>query len=190
MATPLVSVLLLTHNGAGTLPGVLAAIKAQDVPFPYELVAVDSGSRDGTTDLLRAQVDRLIDIREADFNHGTTRNLGVEACRAPCVVLLVQDAEPESPAWLSRLVAPLLRPALRHPSLASVGVEDCATGPVAGQPHPSSAPSALVTAVAPARRAGRSTTPPRKRARRGPRSRPAPPAARDPGDDSESRSPI
>jgi rhamnosyltransferase len=136
MAIPLVSVLLLTHNGADTLPGVLAAIKAQDVPFPYELVAVDSGSRDGTTDLLRAQVDTLIDIREADFNHGTTRNLGIEACRAPFVVLLVQDAEPESPAWLSRLVAPLLRPARRHPSLPSVRVEDCATDPVAGQPHP------------------------------------------------------
>jgi len=132
MAIPLVSVLLLTHNGADTLPGVLAAIKAQDVPFPYELVAVDSGSRDGTTDLLRAQVDTLIDIREADFNHGTTRNLGIEACRAPFVVLLVQDAEPESPAWLSRLVAPLLRPARRHPSLPSVRVEDCATDPVAG----------------------------------------------------------
>jgi len=155
MATPLVSVLLLTHNGADTLPGVLAAIKAQDVPFPYELVAVDSGSRDGTTDLLRAQVDRLIDIREADFNHGTTRNLGIEACRAPFVVLLVQDAEPESPAWLSRLVAPLLRSARRHPSLPSVRVEDCATGPVAGQPHPSSAPNALDMSVAPARRAGR-----------------------------------
>jgi rhamnosyltransferase len=132
MATPLVSVLLLTHNGADTLPGVLAAIKAQDVPFPYELVAVDSGSRDGTTDLLRDRVDRLIDIREADFNHGTTRNIGVEACRAPFVVLLVQDAEPESPAWLSRLVTPMLRPARRHPSLPSVRVEDCATGPVAG----------------------------------------------------------
>jgi len=132
MATPLVSVLLLTHNGADTLPGVLAAIKAQDVPFPYELVAVDSGSRDGTTDLLRDRVDRLIDIREADFNHGTTRNIGVEACRAPFVVLLVQDAEPESPAWLLRLVTPMLRPARRHPSLPSVRVEDCATGPVAG----------------------------------------------------------
>jgi rhamnosyltransferase len=107
MSAPLVSVLLLTHNGADTLPGVLAAIKSQDVPFPFELVAVDSGSRDGTTDLLRAQADRLIEIREAEFNHGTTRNLGVEACRAPLVVLLVQDAEPESRAWLSRLAAPL-----------------------------------------------------------------------------------
>ena len=129
MATPLVSVLLLTHNGADTLPGVLAAIKAQNVSFPYELVAVDSGSRDGTTDLLRTRVDRLVDIPEADFDHGTTRNLGIEACRAPFVVLLVQDAEPESPAWLSRLVAPLLAP-------ESVRVGDPATGLVACQPQP------------------------------------------------------
>jgi rhamnosyltransferase len=125
MATPLVSVLLLTHNGAGPLPGVLAAIKSQDAAFPFELVAVDSGSRDGTTDLLRSRVDRLVEIREADFNHGTTRNLGIEACLAPFVVLLVQDAEPESPAWLSRLVAPLLVP-------GSVRVEDPTPGSVAG----------------------------------------------------------
>jgi rhamnosyltransferase len=108
MDNPQVSVLLLTHNGAHTLPGVLAAIKSQDVAFLVELVAVDSGSRDGTLDLLRAQADSLIEIREADFNHGTTRNLGVEACRSPLVVLLAQDAEPASPSWLARLTAPLL----------------------------------------------------------------------------------
>jgi rhamnosyltransferase len=107
MGTPSVSVLLLTRNGAATLPRVLESIRAQAVTFPVEIVAVDSGSIDGTAELLRSHADRLIAIREEEFNHGTTRNLGVEACRAPLVVLLVQDAEPVSADWLARLTAPL-----------------------------------------------------------------------------------
>ena len=108
MGTPSVSILLLTRNGAATLPRVLSAIRSQTVTFPIEIVAVDSSSSDGSVELLRGQADRLIEIRESEFNHGTTRNVGLEACRAPLVVLLVQDADPVSADWLARLAAPLL----------------------------------------------------------------------------------
>jgi rhamnosyltransferase len=102
-----VSVLLLTRNGRATLPRVLASLRSQSAPFPFEIVAVDSGSDDGTRELLAGEADRLVETEPDAFNHGTTRNLGVEACRGDCVVLLVQDAEPASADWLARLVAPL-----------------------------------------------------------------------------------
>ena len=102
-----VSVLLLTRNGRATLPRVLASLRSQSAPFAIEVVAVDSGSDDGTRELLAGEADRLIEIGPSEFNHGTTRNLGVEACRGEYVVLLVQDAEPASADWLARLVAPL-----------------------------------------------------------------------------------
>jgi rhamnosyltransferase len=108
MTAPLVSVLLLTRNGIATLPRVLTSIRSQAVAFPFDIVAVDSGSDDGSAALLRSQADRLLTIRQEDFNHGTTRNVGFEACTAPFVVMLVQDAEPLSADWLSRLVQPLL----------------------------------------------------------------------------------
>jgi rhamnosyltransferase len=107
MAAPVASVLLLTRDGMDTLPRVLASVRSQAVSFPFEIVAVDSGSRDGTAGFLRSQADRLVEIPAHEFNHGTTRNLGVEACLAPLVALLVQDAEPASEDWLARLVAPL-----------------------------------------------------------------------------------
>jgi rhamnosyltransferase len=105
--TRLVSVLLLTRNGRATLPRVLASIRSQSAPFQVEIVAVDSGSDDGTRELLAGGADRLVEVEPDRFNHGMTRNLGVEACRGELVVLLVQDAEPASTEWLARLAAPL-----------------------------------------------------------------------------------
>jgi rhamnosyltransferase len=108
MTDPLVSIVLVTRNGAGTLPALLDAIARQRVAFPFEIVAVDSGSTDGTLELLRARADRLITIAADQFDHGLTRNLAIRQSRGAHVVLLVQDAEPASDTWLTQLVAPLL----------------------------------------------------------------------------------
>ena len=107
MSAPRASVLLLTWNGAATLPAVLDAVAAQETDFPFETVAVDSGSTDGTLALLDGRVDRVIRIPNETFNHGLTRNLGIEACRGEVVALLVQDALPASRRWLAALAGPL-----------------------------------------------------------------------------------
>ena len=107
MSAPEVSVLLLTLDAMPGLPELLRRLGEQRVDARTELVAIDSGSRDGTAELLAARADRLIRIPRERFDHGGTRNLGVEACRGERVALLVQDALPASPAWLAELVAPL-----------------------------------------------------------------------------------
>ena len=63
------------------LPAVLDAIARQRVDFPFETIAVDSASTDGTADLLRRRVDRVISIPDDAFDHGLTRNLGIEQAR-------------------------------------------------------------------------------------------------------------
>lgn len=108
MTPGLVSIVLPTWNGAATLPGVLDGIRRQAVPFPIEVVAVDSGSTDGTLTLLERRADVVIRTRPEQFDHGLTRNLGVERSQGELVVLLVQDAEPVGDDWLAKLVAPLL----------------------------------------------------------------------------------
>ncbi len=106
MSVPSVSVVIPTRNGAATLPGVLDALARQHVERPFEIVAVDSASVDGTPDLLRGRVDRLVSIDAETFDHGATRNLGVERSSGDLVVLLVQDAVPASEDWLTGLTAP------------------------------------------------------------------------------------
>jgi GT2 family glycosyltransferase len=108
MTPPVVSIVLPTFNGARTLPAVLDGISRQQVDFSTELVAVDSSSTDGTFELLRGQVDRLISIEPEDFNHGLTRNLAIEQTKGELIVLLVQDAVPASDRWLAELAKPLL----------------------------------------------------------------------------------
>ncbi|MBI3400189.1 MAG: glycosyltransferase [Acidobacteria bacterium] len=107
MSGPAVSIVLPTRNGAATLPALLDAVARQQVTFPVEVVAVDSASTDGTVELLRGRVDRLITIAAADFDHGLTRNRGIEESRGDLIVLMVQDALPASDTWLAALTAPL-----------------------------------------------------------------------------------
>jgi rhamnosyltransferase len=108
VSAPFVSIVLPTRNGGATLPSLLDALARQRTTFAFEIIAVDSSSSDGTAELLRGRVDRLISIPADTFNHGLTRNTGVEAARGELVVLLVQDAEPASETWLATLTAPLM----------------------------------------------------------------------------------
>ena len=108
MEAPLVSIALVTRNGVATLPELLEVVSQQRVDFAYELVAVDSGSTDGSAELLARRVDRLFKIAPGAFNHGLTRNAAIEQARGELVVLLVQDAVPANESWLDELTAPLL----------------------------------------------------------------------------------
>jgi rhamnosyltransferase len=102
-----VSIVIPTRNGAATLPALLDAIWRQRVPWPVETIAIDSGSTDGTLDLLKGKVDHLIQIAPHTFDHGLTRNLGVMQARGDFVVLMVQDAVPADDRWLEALATPL-----------------------------------------------------------------------------------
>jgi glycosyltransferase involved in cell wall biosynthesis len=116
MTQPLVSIVIPTRNGGETLPSLFGAVAHQRVSFRYEIVAVDSGSTDGSLDLIRRRADRLIEIAADRFDHGLTRNLGVEQARGELVVQLVQDAVPADDRWLAELTAPLLA----HTNVAGV----------------------------------------------------------------------
>jgi rhamnosyltransferase len=90
-----------------TLPEVFAALASQRCQAPVEIVAVDSGSTDGTADFLRPRVRKLLQIPPASFNHGLTRNAAIAEAQGEFVVLLVQDAVPASGRWLQELIRPL-----------------------------------------------------------------------------------
>jgi rhamnosyltransferase len=97
-----ISVVLLTKNGGALLAECLDAVASQRLGQPYEVIAIDSGSTDGSAELLAADPRvRLVRIAPAEFQHGHTRNLAMRTAAGELVVFLTQDAVPAGPDWLA-----------------------------------------------------------------------------------------
>lgn len=75
-------------------------------PRPYEIIAVDRGSRDGTREWLTAQPDvRVLRVRQwRRHGHGEAAEVAVRRARHPYIVLLDSDAHPVGPSWLEMTV--------------------------------------------------------------------------------------
>jgi len=101
---PRAAVVIPVKNGGQLLVTVLQRILEQDTPWPFEVLVIDSGSRDGSQDRVRELGVRLHEIPPGEFGHGRTRNLGVSLTNGEFVAFLTQDALPADRHWLRRLV--------------------------------------------------------------------------------------
>lgn len=99
------SVLIPVKNGGGLLGEVLDAVLAQKTPWPFEVLVIDSGSTDGSVELVRKKGVRCEVIAPADFGHGRTRNALAAISRGKFLVFITQDARPAHEGWLESLVS-------------------------------------------------------------------------------------
>lgn len=105
-----VTVALLTRNAGPLLKRVLEALGEQETDRRVEVLAVDSGSSDGTPDLLEAHGARIQAISGEDFDFGKARDFAYRHAQSPIVVNLSQDAVPAHSSWLENLLRPLEDP--------------------------------------------------------------------------------
>ena len=105
-----VSVIVPTLNGAGTLPALLAGIARAAGRHAVEIVAVDSGSSDATTVLLREAGAVVLDLGGEPFGHASARNRGAAQARGDALVFVTQDVEPVGDGWLEPLFVALAEP--------------------------------------------------------------------------------
>jgi len=104
------SIIIPAKNGATHLAKNLELIYAQSYPHPFEVIVIDSGSVDGTLDIVKRYSAKLVEIRPEDFGHGKTRNLGAKLAEGKYLVFITQDAIPATDRWLSNLVRNLESP--------------------------------------------------------------------------------
>jgi len=102
-----VAVVIPTLNGGRDLERLLDVLATQEGPFTARVVAVDSGSTDGTVELLGRRGATVLRVPPSQFNHGDTRNQALREVTSEFAVLTVQDALPASSTWLASLVQPL-----------------------------------------------------------------------------------
>jgi glycosyltransferase involved in cell wall biosynthesis len=113
--TPLASVIIRTFNEARHLPQALAQLTPQILSSPdpaLELIVVDSGSSDGTSDIARRAGARVVPISKEHFTFGRSLNLGCESARGDYLVFISGHCIPLIQNWLEQLLSPFENPAV------------------------------------------------------------------------------
>ena len=101
----MVSVIIPTYNAAVFLPPLIRMLQEQTQE--HELIIIDSDSTDGTREIIKNSGIQLLEIRKSDFNHGSTRNLGLKIAQHEIVIFMTQDALPASNDTLKEIVSML-----------------------------------------------------------------------------------
>lgn len=86
-----ISVIIPVKNGAQTLEKCLSKIRSQTIR-DIEIIVLDSMSTDKSEEIALKYNAKIIEIPDGTFNHGLTRNLGVQHATGELIYLTVQDA--------------------------------------------------------------------------------------------------
>lgn len=107
---PAVTIVVPIKNAEPYLAAQLEAILNQTTNLDFEVILIDSGSKDRTLEIASAYPVKLLSIPAQEFNHGLTRNLGARQARleSEYIVFLSQDACPQNAGWLENLIQPML----------------------------------------------------------------------------------
>jgi len=100
---PLISVVIPVKNGEQTIASCLNGIFQQTLKDQLEVIVIDSGSTDKTIDIVKQFPVRIKHIAPHEFNHGDTRNLGIQLSKGEFVLMTVQDATPVDERWIETL---------------------------------------------------------------------------------------
>lgn len=115
MDDPPVTLIMRSYNEAWALRDTLPALRAQDYRN-WELIVFDSGSSDGSADLIRAAQPRhFVQLLPHDYNPSRVMNQGMDLARTDTCIFLNADATPQNANWLRPLAT-----ALRDPHTAAV----------------------------------------------------------------------
>jgi glycosyltransferase involved in cell wall biosynthesis len=107
MSEPNVSIILRSFNEAWALKDTLPALNAQQ-GVRWELIVIDSGSTDGSVELIRRFGPRhFVQIAPHEYNPSRVMNRGMELARTGLGIFLNADATPQGSNWLRPLAGAL-----------------------------------------------------------------------------------
>jgi glycosyltransferase involved in cell wall biosynthesis len=99
-----VSVVIPVRNEAKNIRKCIEGLQSQSVS-PHEIIVVDSGSTDATLEILAEYESvRVVSIAPGEFNHGDTRNLGIQQTTGEFILMTVGDAWSADKRVIERLI--------------------------------------------------------------------------------------
>ena len=104
LPTPKISVVIPVKNGAPWLDECIQGIMGQSLFHQTEIIAIDSGSTDGSLEILQKYPVRIYTISPSEFSHGLTRQYGISLSKGEYVAMTVQDARTVDELWLQHLL--------------------------------------------------------------------------------------
>ena len=111
---PRVSVIIRAKNEEQYIGETLAAVQEQKYR-DFEVIVVDSGSRDRTPEIACLHGATLVQMAPEAFTYGAALNLGIGHSLGELLVSLSAHATPETDEWLGSLVS-----GFRHATVAGV----------------------------------------------------------------------
>ncbi|AEW77975.1 glycosyltransferase family 2 protein [Aggregatibacter actinomycetemcomitans] len=105
------SIIIPLKNGGDIFKQVLSSVLLQKLDAPFEVIVIDSGSKDGSVEYLNNIIKnhdnvRLYQIKPYEFGHGKTRNYGASLSKGEFLVFITQDALPANEFWLEEMIKP------------------------------------------------------------------------------------
>ena len=104
---PEISIIIRSKNEERLIGRVLTAIFQQDVDLRFEVIVIDSGSTDGTLEIVRNHAVRLYEIEARDFSYGRALNLGATLAEGQYLINLSAHCIPTSDRWIAHMVRDL-----------------------------------------------------------------------------------
>jgi rhamnosyltransferase len=105
--SPKISVGILTRNAGKLYHRVTDALIAQKIDKSFEIVVLDSASKDGTDKYAAEKGARVVPYRPKKFKFGMARDTLFENCRGEVIVTISQDVVPAGETWLADLTRPI-----------------------------------------------------------------------------------
>ena len=126
MVEPSVSIVLRSFNEGWALRETLPALAAQNFRA-WKLIVFDSGSSDGSVELIRAaNPQHFVQMLPHEYRPGRVLNASMELAQSERVIFLNADATPQSADWLGPLVAALADPQVGAVFGRQIPRPDCA----------------------------------------------------------------
>jgi len=100
-----IAIIIPTLNGERTFTMVAKSLREQSISAESQTMVIDSESSDSTSVIAKEYGWRVVDIDRKSFNHGGTRQKGVELCDAEIIIFLTQDVILANERSIEKLVA-------------------------------------------------------------------------------------